>query len=102
MGFAQHAYMSEDEKIELQHQRDVAKTIKEIEQQSGVVMGALAHWLRQRSYRPKTSKEATMRDDAMQAAMDRLIKARQSENALFRELFGIEEDRLAIAKPADK
>jgi hypothetical protein len=100
MPFAQYSFMSEEEKAQLQHQREVDGMVKEIEQQSAIVMTSLQQWLRQRDYRPQSDKQSRMRDENMRQAMDGLVKARERENALFRELFGIEDDRLAIEGPS--
>ncbi|WP_316200799.1 MULTISPECIES: hypothetical protein [unclassified Bradyrhizobium] len=67
---------------DLAKRRKIDDALKQIGHQQACVMINLQQWLRSRD----------------QAAMERLLEARAAENALFRDLFGISSDRLALTK----
>jgi hypothetical protein len=90
-----YAYHSTTESpLEVQQERakrlKLDEMLRAIEGAQASVANNLGIWLRSYQH-PKGQQQAKQ-------AMDRLIEARQEENRLFRELFGIADDRLAIGK----
>jgi hypothetical protein len=71
---------------EMTRKRVLDEKLKLIQQQQGRVMIALGVWLRAKHSMPKEAERA----------MQQLIEARSEENRLFRSLFGIKDDCLAI------
>ena len=73
---------------EMAEKRRIAEMLKRISDQQAGIATQASIWLRCRDANPKQAGQA----------MERLLEARAQENALFRQLFGIDDERQAIEK----
>jgi hypothetical protein len=86
---------SETFQAEMAERRRIGDIVKQIEGCRATITTNLMVWFRCIQW---AEKNGCPIPESAQQAMDDLISARQEENRLFRKLFGIAEDRLAIGK----
>jgi hypothetical protein len=94
-----YAQTGPDAAEELQFKLSLGKRIGEIAAQQQIIAVQLETWLRHRRYADThqlSLRQKQTSDSAIQGAMRRIVEARSEENRLFREIFGVENDRLAI------
>jgi hypothetical protein len=86
---------SETFQAEMRERRRIGDIVKQIEGCRDSITTNLMTWFRGVQWAEKNGGQIP---ESAYAAMERLIEARRQENELFKQLFGIAEDRLAIGK----
>jgi hypothetical protein len=91
----QYGNTSETFQAEMREWRRIGNIVKQIEGCRDSITNCLMQWFRIVEWAEKNHEPIP---ETGYQAMERLIEARRQENDLFKQLFGIAEDRLAIAK----